>query len=131
MWYVIEHLVDLHRVLRLARELLVDGGVLAFSTPNGTGISARRSLRRFLEQSPGDHYTVWSPRSAREVLRRHGFRIRRTRVTGHHPERFPFAGGRGWWGRAYRVHAGVASRLLRLGDTFEVYATAVERGSDV
>jgi len=99
--------------------------VLAFSTPSAAGISGRRSLRRFLEQSPEDHLTVWTPRSARRVLRRHGFRVRRIRVTGHHPERFPVPGaGAGGATAAVVKHL---SRLLGLGDTFEVYATK-ERG---
>ena len=125
MWYVIEHLVDLGHALRLTKRLLDDHGVLAFSTPNGGGISRLRSLRHFLARSPRDHYTVWTPRSAREVLRRYGFRVRRTRVTGHHPERFPLAAGPGVARAVYRVLASFASRVLRLGDTFEVYATAL------
>ena len=129
MWYVIEHLVELRRVLLLARQLLVGGGVLAFSTPSSSGISGRRSLRRFLQHSPGDHYTVWHPRSARQVLHRYGFRVRRVRVTGHHPERFPLAAGRGPVRARYRLGAAAASRRLRLGDTFEVYATAVPEGA--
>ena len=129
MWYVIEHLVELRRVLLLARQLLVVGGVLAFSTPSSSGISGRRSLRRFLQHSPGDHYTVWHPRSARQVLHRYGFRVRRVRVTGHHPERFPLAAGRGPVRALYRLVAAAASRMLRLGDTFEVYATALPEGA--
>jgi hypothetical protein len=44
------------------------------------------------------------------------------RVTGHHPERFPLLGSLARRsGLVYRVVAAV-SRLLRLGDTFEVYA---------
>jgi 2-polyprenyl-3-methyl-5-hydroxy-6-metoxy-1,4-benzoquinol methylase len=120
MWYVIEHFSDLDEVLRKASELLPVGGVFAFSTPNCRGISARASITDFLEQSPADHFSVWSPWIARRVLKRYGFRVRRVRVTGHHPERFP-GSGRGAPGFV-RGLINIISRAFRLGDTFEVYS---------
>jgi 2-polyprenyl-3-methyl-5-hydroxy-6-metoxy-1,4-benzoquinol methylase len=121
MWYVIEHVPELSAVLRHVRRLLAPGGVFAFSTPNAAGISGRRNLGEFLERSPGDHVTVWTPRIARRVLARYGFEVKRIRVTGHHPERFPAAGGISPDGVLARVLR-AASRILGLGDTFEVYA---------
>ncbi|HEY9592882.1 MAG TPA: class I SAM-dependent methyltransferase, partial [Spirochaetia bacterium] len=127
LWYVIEHFTDTELVLRKASALLPQGGVFAFSTPNGRGISARKSLVEFLRRSPADHFTVLSPRGLRRLLARYGLDLRRVRVTGHHPERFP-----GLLGRAadrspwmYRV-LGAASRALGLGDTFEAYAVKGE-----
>ena len=119
LWYVIEHFPDLDRVLKEVSDLLFPGGVLAFSTPNGSGISGRRSLRRFLEQSPADHYTVWTPGTAGKLLARHGFQIYRIRTTGHHPERFGLPMKKG--GLLFRM-VNRLSRLFFLGDTFEVYA---------
>ena len=123
LWYVIEHFKDTDLALRKAASLLPHGGVLAFSTPNGRGISARRSFTRFLENSPADHFTIFSPRGLRKLLAGYGLEIRRIRVTGHHPERFPGIIGRAARssGRAFRIIA-VVSRLLGLGDTFEAYA---------
>jgi SAM-dependent methyltransferase len=125
MWYVLEHFRDAAAALRRANQLLRPGGVLAFSTPSASGISARRSLHRFLETGPADHFTVWTPRLAGPLLRRFGFRLRRVRITGHHPERFP---GR-LPARPPRAGLGAAltmvSRLLRLGDTFEAYAVKI------
>jgi 2-polyprenyl-3-methyl-5-hydroxy-6-metoxy-1,4-benzoquinol methylase len=114
LWYVLEHFADPARVLRRANRLLADGGVLAFATPNAAGISARRSLRAFLDASPADHRTVWSPAAARKLLGRFGFSLRRVRITGHHPERFP--------GVLPPRLLAAASRALGLGDTFEAYA---------
>ncbi len=124
MWYVIEHFDDLAKVLRRARALLKDGGVFAFSTPSCSGISARARPADFWERSPDDHYTVWSPRSARRILKLWGFDVQSIRITGHHPERFPGVPG----DERSIIHkaAGMASRLFGLGDTFECYA--VKRG---
>ena len=119
MWFVIEHFRSLAGVLKQAARLLRTGGVFAFSTPNGSGISARINREAFLRASAGDHYTIWVPSRVKQQLARFGFKVVETRVTGHHPERFPLPAG-------LRAAAGpllkTASRALRLGDTFEVYA---------
>ena len=127
LWYVIEHFKDTDLAVRKAASLLPQGGVLAFSTPNGRGISSRRSFARFLENSPADHFTLFSPRGLRKLLAGYGLELRRIRVTGHHPERFPGPIGRAAQRseRAFRIIAFV-SRLLRLGDTFEAYAVKAE-----
>lgn len=119
MWYVVEHFAGLGGVLEKVNRMLAVGGLFAFSTPNLDGISGRTDLDKFLENSPYDHFSVWSPRIASKVLGRFGFRVRSVRVTGHHPERFPVNGASG--GGMSRVLGGV-SRVLRLGDTFECYA---------
>ncbi|MDR2589144.1 MAG: acylneuraminate cytidylyltransferase, partial [Spirochaetales bacterium] len=94
------------------------GGFLAFSTPNSRGVSGIFSKESFYRASPKDHYTLWNPRAAAGALGRFGFRVRKIRITGHHPERFPpplksFLG---------RRLCGLLSRVFGLGDTFEVYA---------
>ena len=82
MWYVIEHFPDIGPVLAKAAALLPPGGVFAFSTPNGRGISARRDMRTFLRAKPG--------RSLRHPLARAGcgrilalFRPRAPARAGH------------------------------------------------
>jgi 2-polyprenyl-3-methyl-5-hydroxy-6-metoxy-1,4-benzoquinol methylase len=121
MWYVIEHFPDTAAVLRRINSLLRIGGVFAFATPNAAGISGRKNRTRFLNNSPRDHFTVWSPRAAAGIFKRYGFQLRKIAVTGHHGERFP------WPGRlcpdsAIASGFSALSRLLRLGDTFEAYA---------
>jgi 2-polyprenyl-3-methyl-5-hydroxy-6-metoxy-1,4-benzoquinol methylase/ribosomal protein S27AE len=127
LWYVIEHFQQTDLAIRKAAALLPAGGVLAFSTPNGRGISARGNLRSFLQNSPGDHFTIFAPRGLRKLLSGYGLELRRIRVTGHHPERFP-----GLIGRVADKSSGAfglvraMSRLLGLGDTFEAYAVKGE-----
>ncbi|TVR90113.1 MAG: class I SAM-dependent methyltransferase [Spirochaetaceae bacterium] len=125
MWYVIEHFERLDPVLKAVAGLVAPHGVFAFSTPNGTGISARSNHERFLRNSPEDHFTVWEAKRTAGILRRYGFRVERVVVTGHHPERFPFMGR--WAGCApVGWVLNKLSRLFGLGDTFEVYARRVE-----
>jgi 2-polyprenyl-3-methyl-5-hydroxy-6-metoxy-1,4-benzoquinol methylase len=124
LWYVIEHLNDPSAALEKARSLLEPNGVLAFSTPSGAGVSARARLKNFLQNSPQDHRTIWTPAGARRVLRQHGFRVRKVVVTGHHPERFPLLGKKARTGTFLYKALLALSRLLGLGDTFEIYAIA-------
>jgi len=118
LWYVIEHFIDLKAVLGNLNTLLSVDGVLAMSTPNGRGISARRSRRTFLENSPADHYSIWTPRSARRILARYGFKVYKIRVTGHHPERFGLFPD----SKVFQGVLSLYSRIFSLGDTFEIYA---------
>ena len=123
LWYVIEHLDDLNGALQRLAGLLDPGAVLAFSTPNGRGISSRASRRAFLAASPADHRTIFRPAGLRRLLSRYGFRLARIRVTGHHPERFPGLAGQAR--PVQRTRAGcraVREPVRRLGDTFEAYA---------
>lgn len=117
MWYVIEHFKRLDEVLTQVNTLLDKGGIFAFSTPNGAGITGKKSYKTFLKNSPSDHYSIWSPNSAKKVLKEYGFKIYKTKVTGHHPERF----GRLVKGRFLKKIFLIISRNLKLGDTFEVY----------
>jgi len=123
LWYVIEHFRDLGGLLDRIAGMLEPGGLLAFSTPNLNGISGRVRRRGFLASSPPDHYTILNPSSARRVLERCGFEVVETRVTGHHPERFPGIG------QIKAIHDPVRalSRRFALGDTFETYARYVGR----
>ena len=125
LWYVIEHFKEPDKALQEINRLLKKGGVLAFSTPSFSGISGRKSLCTFVKASPSDHWTIWSPRSCKKILQLYGFRLRKIVITGHHPERFPFFGrfvSPDKKGLSYRLLF-LISRIFRLGDTFEVYAS--------
>ena len=127
LWYVIEHFPDTGKMLREIHGMLKQGGVLALSTPSFTGVSGRRELRSFLEHSPADHWTVWSPASCEKIFERHGFRLKKIVITGHHPERFPFFGRflrPSRKGPLYRLIF-LISRIFKMGDTFEAYGVKV------
>ncbi|GMO20539.1 MAG: hypothetical protein Pg6A_07310 [Termitinemataceae bacterium] len=121
MWFVIEHLRETGAALRRIHELLAKDGVFAFSTPSSSGVSGCFLPRRFLEQSPADHWTIFNPRRIRRVLGRAGFKTRKIVSTGHHGERLPLFGKFFAEGKGAKIWRGISSFFL-LGDTFEVYA---------
>jgi 2-polyprenyl-3-methyl-5-hydroxy-6-metoxy-1,4-benzoquinol methylase len=123
LWYVIEHFRDCVPALGEIRKILKPGGILAFSTPSFSGISGRRNLKRFLEHSPADHFTVWSPKMCRRALLLAGFKVKKIVVCGHHPKRFPLLGEFAKCKKSPLYWLLLAiSRIFGLGDTFEVYA---------
>ena len=127
LWYVIEHFSDCVPAFAEIRKLLKPGGILAFATPSFSGISGRSSLKHFLERSPEDHWTIWSPASCKKALKTAGFKVKKIAVSGHHPERFPLLGkfASNPQSPLYRLLLTI-SKIFKLGDTFEVYA--VNRG---
>ncbi|GMO23811.1 MAG: hypothetical protein Ta2B_03110 [Termitinemataceae bacterium] len=123
LWYVIEHFESFRYTLLKIKSILQESGVLAFSTPSGRGISARKSPHTFLEQSPSDHRIILVPQKIKKLLKCFGFDVRKIVSTGHHPERFPIIGKylKNQNTKAYKFIFFI-SRILKLGDTFEVYA---------
>jgi 2-polyprenyl-3-methyl-5-hydroxy-6-metoxy-1,4-benzoquinol methylase len=128
MWYVIEHFTDLYLILTKVNTLLKPGGIFAFSTPNSSGITGRKSMDLFLNKSPSDHISVWNPVITSKVLSRFGFKVKQIRVTGHHPERFP--GFSKIKSKSGYTIVNFISKVFSLGDTFEVYAEKMKEIND-
>jgi spore coat polysaccharide biosynthesis protein SpsF (cytidylyltransferase family)/SAM-dependent methyltransferase len=129
MWYVIEHFRDLSPVLKMVSSLVKEDGVFAFSTPSAEGVSAKMHTESFYAQSPADHYTLWEPSKVDSILRTFGFTVVKILSTGHHPERFPQVEKHGWKKDSpiYKMYE-YKSRMLHLGDTFEVYCRKTGTG---
>ena len=126
MWYVIEHFKDLGSVLRKVSSIVKKGGVFAFSTPSGEGISAVSNKDHFYQISPTDHYTIWEPSRASEILKQFGFKVVKIVSTGHHPERFPsIKNSNAKAGSARWIAVEKLSRLKKLGDTVEIYCRKI------
>ena len=131
MWYVIEHFKNLDAVLLKARKLLKTGGVFAFSTPRGEGVSAKSDRHNFYNISPTDHFSVWEPSRASKILKKYGFKVVKIISTGHHPERFPSIKKSGAEkGSLQWTLVDKYSRLQKLGDTVEIYCVKTERDQE-
>ncbi len=126
MWFVIEHFKNLGTVLKKVNSILKTGGIFAFSTPSGSGISAVTSMDNFCLNSPSDHFTIWEPKNAAKILRKFGFSVEKIVSTGHHPERFPAIKKSGaqrdsiQWKLTDQL-----SRRKKLGDTVEIYCKKI------
>ncbi len=122
MWFVIEHIQKLDAALKLVNRLLKKGGVFAFSTPNGSGISALKDPNGFLKASPSDHFFIWRPAIVKKILDKYGLALKKIYVTGHHPERFLRGGQNKYPGVFLAAKIRLISRIFGLGDTFEAVA---------
>lgn len=126
MWYVIEHFKNLKDVLEKVSVITKKGGIFAFSTPSGEGISCKSDLNHFYQISPTDHFTVWEPSKANKILQKFGFEIVRIVSTGHHPERFPqIKKNEAKKGSLQWKIADAVSRAKKLGDTCEIYCKKI------
>jgi len=122
MWYVIEHFENLDAVLTSVSKLIKKGGIFAFSTPSAAGISAKSNADTFFKNSPADHYTLWEPKRAAQILGKYGFKVVKIVSTGIHPERFPVVKQKGWKEKSLQyTMVQAAGHFFKLGDTFEVY----------
>ncbi|MGN0730051.1 cytidylyltransferase domain-containing protein [Treponema sp.] len=127
MWYVIEHFSSLDEVLKKVSSLVKEGGIFAFSTPSGDGVSARFCTDEFYRKSPADHYTIWNSKCAKKILRKYGFKVVKIVSTGIHPERLPLARKSKFFTNPFLMKVlGSACRFFRLGDTFEVYCKKIK-----
>ena len=126
MWYVIEHFENLDKVLQKVNSLLDNQGIFAFSTPSASGVSGKFKSQSFFANSPVDHYSIWSFKSAKKVMKKYGFKVLKIHSTGHHPERFfakPISKEKNpiLWNIILSC-----SKMFKLGDTFEVYCKKID-----
>lgn len=84
LWHVIEHWPDPGEVVREARRLLRDGGVLAIGAPNFESPEARLARSGWFHLDVPRHLVHLGPSSLGRVLREEGFAVRR--ITFFAPE---------------------------------------------
>lgn len=126
MWYVIEHFENLDEVLNQVAKILKKGGIFAFSTPCGQGISCKTNKDDFYEKSPADHFTIWEKTNVAKILSARGFKVVKIVSTGHHPERFPSVKKSGAKPGSFRwKFVEKISKIKKLGDTMEIYCKKI------
>ncbi|MCL2520452.1 MAG: class I SAM-dependent methyltransferase [Spirochaetaceae bacterium] len=119
LWYVIEHLQDFNQSLKQIAAMLNKGGLLAFATPKGNGLSAKINAAKFYAQSPNDHYFIFNSKQVSRLLKDYGFKVYAKRTTGVHPERKYLGLNKN--GLLYKWLKWLYTKQGK-GDTFEVYA---------
>ncbi|HZK19661.1 MAG TPA: methyltransferase domain-containing protein [Treponemataceae bacterium] len=125
MWYVIEHFENLDTVLSKVACLIKPNGVFAFSTPSGSGVSATYNREEFFSNNPSDHYSIFEPKKIQSIMKRYGFKVQKILYTGHHAERFPN------YTKDKEKKIMLKSKMMNLGDTFEVYCIKIPKSGDV
>lgn len=75
-WHVIEHVQDPMSFLRIARDRLRPGGLLALRTPNIRSAPARLNGRAWHWVGAPAHLSLFSPKSLRLAVERTGFSVR-------------------------------------------------------
>jgi 2-polyprenyl-3-methyl-5-hydroxy-6-metoxy-1,4-benzoquinol methylase len=118
LWYTLEHVEEPRSFLGAALSLLAPGGVVAVAVPNGAGACARFNPAKYHAIRPEEHFFEPSPRGLKTLLAGEGCRVVRTEFFGLHPERV---------GLPDRQAVRTFQKAMRLGDTFEVYASASGR----
>jgi SAM-dependent methyltransferase len=86
-WDVLEHLPDPRHELRMARSLLTPNGMIAATFPNVEGLYPQLTYRLFAARTGVWEYPElpvhlydFAPRTARELLSRHGYKVQRIRT---------------------------------------------------
>jgi 2-polyprenyl-3-methyl-5-hydroxy-6-metoxy-1,4-benzoquinol methylase/spore coat polysaccharide biosynthesis predicted glycosyltransferase SpsG len=119
LWFVIEHFKNFDAAMRQISKMVKPGGILAFSTPKGDGLTVSMNAELFYRSSPEDHYVIFNKKNAARLLAKYGFKIYAYRTTGVHPERkYPDL-------QKNSFRHKFLKKLFKLqgkGDTFEVFA---------
>ncbi len=120
-WYFIEHQQDFLSLLRKIHSSLKKGGLIALSTPNVHGISFIGDPQKYIQNIPKDHYIEFSPKSLNKLLHQEGFIVKHLAIRGIHLNRIRNVY---YFPRIKVVEKIVLwiSKILKLGDTFEIYA---------
>jgi len=120
LWYVLEHISDLHSLLQIISTMQTGGDIFAVSVPNLRGLTGLTRPEKLFESSPPDHHYIFSLRSISILFGMYGYTLSHRRATGIHYSRF-----RSYFPRlsiliSERIYTRIAS-VFHLGDTQELY----------
>jgi len=119
-WFFLEHCPDPAVVIGKIYTSLSRGGVFAFSVPSSFGPLFTFRRQEWISTRPVDHRIDFTPRGARRILKKAGFRRVNVRASGIHPERMlredhPLY-------RPFSFIYGRLAPLFNFSDTIEIYA---------
>ncbi|MBF0499254.1 MAG: methyltransferase domain-containing protein [Candidatus Riflebacteria bacterium] len=81
----LEHIPDPVAILREARRILRNDGLLVIGVPNVASIMAFIKREHWASWHPGEHIWFFSPRSLRKLLKQTGFSIRHFEARDNYP----------------------------------------------
>jgi len=119
-WFFIEHLPEPLSAMEKIYQMLNEGGVFALAVPSYFGPMFFFDRTGWIKSHPKDHRIDLSPKGAKKILKKIGFRKVKVAKCGYHPERVlnsesiffkPFE-------LIYRFYSSVTS----FSDTIEIYA---------
>jgi SAM-dependent methyltransferase len=119
-WFFIEHCKDPIPVIQKIYGLLKEGGVFAFSCPSIFGPLFILNMPEWARTHPEDHRIDCTPRGARTILKKCGFKKIYIYPSGIHPERV--ISPESIFYRAFSPVYTLFSRMTSFSDTIEVYA---------
>jgi SAM-dependent methyltransferase len=119
-WYFIEHCADPVPAIEKIYSALRPRGVFAFSVPSIFGPMFAFRRKAWVESHPSDHRVDFSPRFAKSLARKTGYKRIYVKPAGIHPERVIPTGSAFYkpFSHVYRTF----SRITAFSDTIEVYA---------
>lgn len=119
-WFFIEHSDDPVHVLQNIYRSLADGGIFAFSAPSIFGPLYIFNRSSWINTHPVDHRVDFSPKGARKILKKIGYRNIIIRPAGLHPERV--LSPHSIFFKPFSILYRLFSMLTSFSDTIEVYA---------
>lgn len=75
MWHFLEHMRDPSLIVRKVRNWLKRDGLLVIDVPNYESTDARKNWRNWVGWQLPYHFFHFTPRTLRELLKMHGFRV--------------------------------------------------------
>lgn len=119
-WFFIEHLPDPLDAMKRIYNLLNDGGVFALAVPSFFGPAFYLSRKDWIKTHPKDHRIDLSPKGAKKILKKIGFKKVKVINSGYHPERV--LNKNSLFYKTFEILYRFYSSLTGFSDTIEIYA---------
>jgi len=115
LWYVLEHIKNIHKIMNKLSKIVYKNGILAIAIPNGEGALYKFNKELWFNLHPDDHFFDYSIKGIKILAKKYNFKVEKIRITGLHPERV------GINNPILKKILSLIFKLLNLGDTMEIY----------
>ena len=115
LWYVLEHFEEPFKFFDKIDKIINKAGLVAIAVPNGNGAFYKFKRREYFNSRSDHHYFDWTIKSLKILFKKFGFKLKKVRITGIHPERL------GIENKFFQKIVGIFLKIFNLGDTMELY----------